>query len=438
MRVKKNCGPSKGRRRLWVTAVLTMGLGILAQPVGASSLSVASFDVSSTPKYKPAHHEPKAAWISNDQFVVSWAQLSPGSTEADPRWDMMVRRFDSNGAPLSPELRIASGRRLFAFDKSLTVRRLGESQYVVAWVDEGPEFGTGYDLYAQVFNADGMASSLRFPISLPFAGNQVHLDILPGAPGQFIALYRSINSATDGNDIYAQRFGVDGTPVGSSVRINSVTTGFQTRPSGACNVSGQCLMAWGSSASQDGSTPFEIKGQYLDANLTPIGTEVLLAAAPAGESLNFPSVAIDSSQNTVVAWGATPAAGGAVSALRFSRYRPNRTLKNSGTITAAGIVPDSIPHAVARPSGEIGFAWSAANSAGKRSQLFVRDYLVSGSVASTQKIADVPNTTTVVNATSLAVSPTGLAVVLWVENPASSSNNDSFFRGAILQGFGTP
>jgi len=438
MRLNDGRVSSKVTRCFRTAAVLLAGFGVLAPPAGAASLSAASFELSATPKNKAFHQEPKAAWISNDQFVVAWAQLSPGSSEADPRWDVMVRRFGANGAPLSPEQRLTNSHGLFAFDKSLTVRRIDDSRYVVAWIDNGPEFGTGYDLYAQVFNVDGSASSLRFPINAPFAGNQVHLDILPGASGQFIALYRSASSLTDGNDIYAQRFGLDGAPVGTSVRINAVTTGFQSRPAGSCNASGQCLIAWSSSASQDGSTAFEIKGQYLDVNLTPIGSEVLLAAAPAGESLNFPAVAIDSAQNTVVAWGSTPVAGGEVTGLRFSRFRPNRTLKNSGSITAANIVPDSLPYAVARASGEIGFAWSAGNSANTRSQLFVRDFVSSGAVASTVKVADVQSATTTLTASSLAVSPTGLAVVLWTESPVATSNIDTVFRGAVLQGFGTP
>ncbi|HVT34517.1 MAG TPA: hypothetical protein VHE37_02960 [Nevskiaceae bacterium] len=420
--------------RSWLGAALLVAASAMS-PAQAATVTVPVFDISASAKYKDVAQPPKVAWVGDHEFVAVWGQLSPGSTDADGRWDLMMRRFNDSGAPLTGEIRIANAHQLFAFDASMAIRAVDAGHYVVAWVDSDTSTGAGFDLYGQVFNLDGSAASLRFPIDTVFDDNQVFPSIIPGPSGQFAVIYRSTDATSDGADIYAQRFSMAGRPVGSDVRINTVTSGLQSRPAADCDLKGHCLVVWNSSASADGSTPFEIKGQYVTPSLNMIGSEFLISN-DLPDSSSIPAVGMDGAQNAVVGWITFNSSTQHSNRVEFARYRPNHSFKNGNTLTADGVEPDSTAFVGIMPTGEHGFFYSMENKT--RSQLFVKDYTATGAIVSTSKLADVAKTSTLFVGSSIAVNAAGRAVVTWQEYPASGSDTASYFRGAILQGFGTP
>jgi hypothetical protein len=429
--IRENMFQWRASRARGVAVLAVAALALAWNPAQSASLSVPSFDISQNPLFKFWVVRPKVDWINDDEFIAVWMQLSPGSTEEDGRWDVMMRRFNAAGIPLTDAIRIANAHQTWSLD-DVVVRAVSEQHFVVVWPESDTRTGAGFDLYGQVFTTEGSAASLRFAINKTFDDHQAFPSILPLRDDRFMVVWRSSDAMSDGSDIYAQRFRMDGTRLGTEVRINSVTTGDQSRPWGDCDSRGRCLVAWHSAEALDGSTSVRVQGQYLNHNAVFIGTEFTIAPAevssvPLGSL--FPLVAMDGDGNATVSW----ADGNPLQVLRFRRYRPDGSIRNDTRSLSTS--PGSFAYPVADANGSYGLAWSDTVVDG-RSRVLFRDYGVTGPAISTIVIANVPTADARLRVSGAAVSPAGKVAVVWHEFPSDSQVFDSWLRGAVLEGFG--
>jgi hypothetical protein len=414
------------------TAVCTFALTTsitISAPAAASALVATNIEIAPGTLYKDSIIEPRVAWLSDTEFVAVWGQ--PVGTTERPRWDIIMRRFDASGNPVTDPVLVTDSVSTFILDTSLYIRALEGGHFVLAWVDESFELGTQYDIYAQVFDPMGKARSLRFPVPATFDRNQVHVAIMPVTGNRFAALYRSNQMGADNNDIFAQRFDYSGTRVGSAVRLNSTTTGFQSRPAGDCNASGRCLVTWDT---VDVSTPISIRGQFMSSNLVFNGSEFEVLSVTDGDAL-LSDVAMGADGHSVVTMFTQPRfEGGAPFSLHFARYRGNNTLRSGPTLVTSQL-PGSSASALIHSSGNFGFGYSAETAT--RSRAFVRDYLAGGGAVSTIPVADVPLSQSYLRGTHADTNSAGRTAVVWIQYPLSEINFEAVIRGAVLNNFGT-
>ncbi len=122
-----------------------------------------------------------------------------------------------------------------------------------------------------------------------------------------MVVWASEESDPTDTSVYAQRYNAAGVPQGAQFRVNTFTTGIQSRPSVAMDSDGDFVVAWQSGTNngavfvgQDGSGSGIYAQRYNSAG-SPQGGEFKVNATTTNEQ-DAPSVAMDGNGNFVVAW----------------------------------------------------------------------------------------------------------------------------------------
>ncbi len=148
-----------------------------------------------------------------------------------------------------------------------------DGDYVVTWSSDGQD-GSGWGVYAQRYNATGVAQGGEIHVSTTTLNAQTEASVAMDATGDFVITWTSYAQDGSGFGIYAQRYNSAGVAQGGEFQVNATTTGNQQYPSVAMDASGNFVVTW-SSFGQDGDG----WGVYLrryDANGVAQGGETLV------------------------------------------------------------------------------------------------------------------------------------------------------------------
>lgn len=152
-----------------------------------------------------------------------------------------TRRFAANGAPAVATLSIPSAD-LFAVrpdGRYLAVRnRLPPPSSPVA---------SGYDVYAQLYDEDGIALGAESGLTGPAPHDQKATDAVAGAGGGFVVVWSDDSAADDDfvdADVTAALLDAAGHNAGPPVRINAQTVGDQFVPREASDGHGGWVFTW--------------------------------------------------------------------------------------------------------------------------------------------------------------------------------------------------
>jgi hypothetical protein len=173
-----------------------------------------------------------------------------------------------------------------------------DGDYVVAWSSYGQD-GSGYGIYAQRFNAAGVAQGGEIHVSSYATNSQHQASVAMDTDGDFVVVWQSHLQDGSGYGIYGQRFNAAGAAQGSEFRVNSYTTDDQEKPSVAMDANGDFVVTW-SSYGQDGSFG-GIFAQRYNAAGTPQGSEFQVNSI-SNNRQESPVVAMDSDGDFVIAW----------------------------------------------------------------------------------------------------------------------------------------
>ncbi len=154
---------------------------------------------------------PHVASDPSGNFVVAWTAAS----ELNP--EVLARRFDSNGAPLSEEFQVNSFSTGYQAAGGAAMSPAG---FVVSWGGEG--FGNTNGIFARLFDPEGIpvTDDLEVnpdPLTTPEPSSP---DVAMSAKGDFVVVW------DDGNPTYrvaGRRWSVNGTPAGDVFPISEGT-----------------------------------------------------------------------------------------------------------------------------------------------------------------------------------------------------------------------
>lgn len=204
------------------------------------------------------------AALSSGDYVITWSSLGPDGSG----WDIYAQRFEASGTGVGAEVRVNT----YTNDSqtSPTGTGLPNGGYVITWTSAGQD-GSGGGVYAQRFNATGVAVGTEFRVNNFTVDDQVIPDVTALGDGGYIIAW--VSAAQNGSvwDVYAQRFDASGVVVGSELRVNTSTSGFQTAPAVTGLANGGYVVSW-QSAGQDGSGS-GIFAQRYDSSGVPAGSE---------------------------------------------------------------------------------------------------------------------------------------------------------------------
>lgn len=282
-----------------------------------------------------------------------------------------------------------------------------DGDFVVAWVSSLQD-GSGTGIYAQRYDAAGIPQGAEFRVNTTTVDNQSNPAVGMGADGDFVITWQS--NLQDGNSegVYAQRYDAAGIALGGEFRVNTETSGAQLNPAVAMDLDGDFVVTWQSSL-QDSSS-FGIYAQRYDAAGVMLGDEFRVNSVTF-DSQSSPAVATDADGNFVISWqsNSQDGSGLGIYAQRYSpvgealgtEFRVNSTVSNAQDQPSVAMDTD----------GDFVIAWRS-NQDGVSNDVYAQRY---NSVGVPQGGEFRVNTTTAEaqGTPSVAMDADGDFVVLW-------------------------
>jgi len=168
----------------------------------------------------------------------------------------------------------------------------GSGRFVVVWKDN--RMGFGDDIFAQIF------ADQNTPVGINFRVNDVYddyyhyyPDVAADAEGRFVVAWCDDRDGEEA--IYFQRYAADGNPLGANTKVESLAGSvFQRTPSVAVDASGNFIISW--MDKQSNNTNILARrfshdglplGNILEVNTPEDNTYCYKPAVSAGESGNF-------------------------------------------------------------------------------------------------------------------------------------------------------
>lgn len=238
---------------------------------------------------------PDVAADALGNFVVAYENqgLNPNSLGQDASGTgVFAQRFDRTGAVVGPEFRVNTLTQGNQTTPAVAMNGLGE--YVVTWVS--PSRG-GLGIFGQRYSNTGQPLGIEFQVNSDNQGSQSAPSVAFDNSGNFVVAWQGRGGRdSDGYGIYAQRYGLNGNPVGDQLLVNSTTRGDQTTPSVAIDGSGAFTVVWAS-----GNRRSSVYGQRFLSTGGRDGSEFQINQSNVNDQLN-PAVALSPTADFIVTW----------------------------------------------------------------------------------------------------------------------------------------
>ncbi|MCH1918087.1 hypothetical protein L9G15_01430 [Shewanella sp. A3A] len=164
-------------------------------------------------------YAPQITAVGTDgAYVVTWY----GESYSGTGYQIYVQRFNAAGSPDGNVVALAGVAGDF-IDFTPQITAVGtDGAYVVTWYSDSDD--NNYQIYVQRFNADGSAAG--GVVALNGVAGDV-FDAEPqitsvGTDGAFVVTWQGESDNENGNQIYVQRFGADGSTNGDVTALNGV------------------------------------------------------------------------------------------------------------------------------------------------------------------------------------------------------------------------
>jgi hypothetical protein len=206
----------------------------------------------------------------NGAFVIAWT-----SSGQDGFSDgIFARRYDAAGAPQGDEFLVNVATTRDQTQPALATN--DDGSFVIAWHSEHD--GPSTDVYARRYSSSGVPLDNGFRVNTYTTDSQASPSVALDADGDFLIAWDSDGQDGAGPGIYAQQFDAGGVAKGEEFRVNSHTPAHQAFPTVATDDDGDAVIVW-ESLYQDGSR-FGVYAQRYTVPAAVTASEFLFATAP--------------------------------------------------------------------------------------------------------------------------------------------------------------
>ena len=295
---------------------------------------------------------PAVAGDDAGNFVVVWKEPAPVAS----RGNIVARRYAAGGVPVGAQFQVNTSTASPALFPAVGMEAAGAS--VVVW-ETGD--GSGSGIQGQAYDAAGAPRGVEFRANMTTADVQMRPAAAVNAQGQALVVWASRQQDGDAEGIYARRFGAFGAPMGAEFRVNTFTSGIQAVPAVASLADDGFVVAWLGFEGVDDAGP-GVFAQRYDVAGTPVGTELRVGATPIRLSAGNLSIAPDGNGGFAIAW-----AGGFRFAwsteLVVRRYDSASQPVGNGLAVLDGSSPvNYLPSLASDRRGRLALAWSQQQS----------------------------------------------------------------------------
>lgn len=174
-------------------------------------------------------YSPSIAACGNS-FVVTWYDYRNGHE------DIYAQRYGSTGSALGGNF-IVNDVASYSYSPSIAAN---DSGFVIAWCDY--RSGNGYDIYAQRYDASGATMGSNFLVNDDVSNFDQYYPSVAISDSGFVVAWDDYRSGSSW-EIYAQRYGSTGSPIGGNFLVNDGGSSNAWCPSVAANDSG-FMIVW--------------------------------------------------------------------------------------------------------------------------------------------------------------------------------------------------
>ena len=240
-------------------------------------------------------HPAIAAAPDGSYYVVVWASFPFNDAPQDGDGaGIFAQMYDAAGLPLGGEFQVNTST---AGNQQFPAVDAGNDGFVVTWQSFGTD-GDGQGVYAQRYDADGVAQGTELQVNTTTVGDQRRPDVAVAGGGSFVICWEGSVSTFE---IFCQRFSSSGTPSGGQFQVNSETNNSQALPVVEAASTGEFTVVWQSAGDQDGDGTGVFLRRF-EANGTPIGSGDLQVNTFSTGDQNQPAIAMAPTGAHVVVW----------------------------------------------------------------------------------------------------------------------------------------
>jgi hypothetical protein len=235
------------------------------------------------------------AGAADGSFVVVWE-------DDDASGDgLFGRRFDAAGAALGTVFQVND----YTTDdqRRAHVAQHTTGEFVVVWESEGDRDGDSLTIIGQRFDAAGAADGTEFLINTYTSSHQFNPSVDYDGAGNFVVVWDSSYTPFGyiyGSGLFGQRFGNDGSPLGTEFHVNSFLPGYQRAADVAADDDGQFMVVWQTDYI-DGDR-LGVAARLFDSTGVPLGNDLQVNTFTTDDQYLSQSVATDGKGNFVVVW----------------------------------------------------------------------------------------------------------------------------------------
>jgi len=207
---------------------------------------------------------PVAAMDNDGNFVVVWESLDSGGNE----WDIFAQRYDAAGTALGGEIPVNT--TVSEYQRRPTIAMDDAGNFVVVWAD-GDGSTSGWDIYAQRFDASGNKLGQEFLVNTTVTDGQLRPTAAMDRTGNFVITWQSRGQDADDYGVIGRLYDAAGVALTGEFIVNTTETNKQWRPSVAMAESGDFVITWESD--QTAVDDWGIFARRYDASGNPIGNK---------------------------------------------------------------------------------------------------------------------------------------------------------------------
>ena len=201
--------------------------------------------------------------LADGGWLVSWMAYSEDGLQSD----ILQQRYSSAGLPIGAEATVNSSSG--TLQESPQTTALLDGGWLVTW--HAPQAdGNATDIFQQRYAANGNAVAGETRVNRTVTDYQLNASTCGLADGGWLVCWESYSQDGSGYGVYQQRYNAQGIAQGGEVRVNSFTSGSQGTPSVTALPDGGWVVSWTSYGQED--TTSGIYQQRYSAAGTPAGT----------------------------------------------------------------------------------------------------------------------------------------------------------------------
>lgn len=334
-----------------------------------------------------------------------------------------AQRYNALGVAEGAAFQVNTGTTANATMASVAMDSNGD--FVIAWQAGSAQSAS---VYFQRYNAAGVAQGGNVkvnPATIAAAEPKVAMD----SAGDFAIAWQTNYQDSSGYGIFAQRYTSSGAATGATLQVNTFTAGDQTNPVIDMDSIGEFVVAW-QSYGEDGSGEGIFARRYNAAG-TPSSAEFQVNTFTTGNQV-LPSLALDSQGDFIIAWSSQGQDGNGygVFAQRYTSAGNKQAGEfavntyTSGNQQGVNVAMDD--------AGDFVIAWQSAGEDGSGQGVYERSYTSAGFVQTGEIRV---NTTTSGNqqAPAVAMDSAGDAAIAW-----ESYGQDGSGYGVYAQRYTNP